>query len=176
MQKTFLNALSAGNMEYSGASFGLSDLGAWRETKDSFSIYDPAVGAGDEGFLKFADYDPFYRTYIMGAQQASRPIHYTVSPEGRLLVGPIPDKNYAMRGRYRRSPQVLAANTDVPIVSGQHDMLVWHALKTLHGSDEAPTAYQFDAVKFDIMWGNFTREYLPKMSFGTSGRAGSPLA
>lgn len=175
LQKKFTSALIISNIEYMAVSFGLTDLGGWRDGNRDFSLYDPAVGAGDESFLKRLDYDDFYALYFVGTQTAARPCHYAIAPDNALCIGPKPDKAYVFNGRYRRAAQVLAANGDVPICPEQHDIILWRAMKKLHASDEAPTSFQFDDLEYNRRWASFVRAYTPRIG-NTAGVAGSPLA
>lgn len=175
LQKKFSSALILNVMEYTGASFGLADLGGWRDGGRDYSIYDPDLGPSDEAFLIPLDYDKFYELYLIGQHDPQRPRHYANAPDGSLCIAPKPDKVYPINGRYRRAAQVLAANTDVPICAEQHDVIVWHAMKSLEGSDEAPTAFEFSDTKYQRYWNSFLRAYTPKIG-NTNGTAGSPLA
>lgn len=175
LQKKLSSSLIVNNLEYTGVSFGLSDVSKWKTLPRTWSIYDPAIGQADESFLRPVEYDAFYSKFLIGTHDAQRPGYVAVSPLGELCFGPKPDKSYMLRGWYRRTPQVLAANADVPIVPDMHDMIVWRAMKRLDGSDEAPTRFQFDSAIYENMWANFVRAYTPKIG-GLHGTGGETLA
>lgn len=105
-----------------------------------FSIYETAVGQTDEGLLSYCDWSTFRRIYMVGsaASDTGKPTYITVAPDNKLYLHPTPDKEYTLRGRYRKAPQTLSANADVPEMPEQfHDLIKWRALVLLGIYDEA---------------------------------------
>lgn len=171
LRKDFLYAASIGTMAYTSASFNIADWGKWvgdrRDAVDPefpVSIYDPAIGAADEGTLIELDWKDFRQVYVIGAQTNSRPQHYAIAPDGTFNLGPKPDKAYMVRGAYVRTAQVLAANADIPICPPQHhNVILFMALTKLYEADEAPLSMQTAARRYESLLGDLRRDQLPRI-------------
>jgi hypothetical protein len=101
------------------------------------TIYDAAIGRADETPLCQISPATWRMMYDRGAQTNGRPLHYALE-NGQFLVGPAPDKTYAIRGRYFKSAQILVNDGDVPeLPSDFHDVIKWRAIEMLHGQDGA---------------------------------------
>lgn len=133
--------LTASTSAYTAASFSITDFESWiTEGDDIFSLYLTSRGVADEGPVSYIPYDYWRRLYGRGLQTEHRPVHVSVNYSDELCFGPVPDAGYTVKGMYRRSPQVLAANDDTPIIaSAMHDIIKWRALQLLVEHDEAPT-------------------------------------
>ncbi len=129
LRAEFEDSLIASTASYSAATFNLERFGAWIGDTGSYrplTLYDPDIGVSDESPLHEIDYESWRSLYDRGAQIEQRPRHYCRAPDQTLRVGPIPDKAYTLRGEYRKSPQVLAANDDVPDMPTRfHDVIVY---------------------------------------------------
>ncbi|MYD93355.1 MAG: hypothetical protein F4Y02_06625 [Chloroflexi bacterium] len=97
------------------------------------------------------DYEAYRRThqFVVGDEQGV-PRNVAVNYENDLVVGPIPDRTYVLRGPYVRAPQMLGKDADgndlsqpdedVPIMPAQyHEAIKWKALRLLGEFDEADT-------------------------------------
>lgn len=141
MRSTFSHALTIGQSSYTPAQLGIATRfrAFVRETDDfrPLSLYDPAKGQADESEICQVTPAAWHTTYDRGVQTNSRPIHYAFEA-GKLLLGPLPDKAYTLRGWYMKSAQVLANDTDVPECPDFfHDGIKWRAIMDLHGQDTA---------------------------------------
>jgi hypothetical protein len=73
-----------------------------------------------------------------GLEEAGRPIEWSVDTQGRIVFWPTPDAAYTVRGVYRRAPQRLVADGDVPEMPEEFHDLIWlGALGKLTLFDEA---------------------------------------
>ena len=130
--------------EYDSTAMGISErFGAWLytspEARRMFSAYKTSEGRSDETILEFVDWDYFRQNVLIGtaADTTGKPVYITVDDSDRLQLYPIPDAAYTFRGRYRKAPQVLAANDDVPEMPDEfHEAIVWKSLKLLGQHDE----------------------------------------
>lgn len=103
------------------------------------SHYLIATGAAEEGPLRWLDIDTFYETQGRGVQTPGKPQFYTVDHQSRLTLSPIPDGVYQIRGKYRKSAQVLAVDSDIPEMPSEfHTIIKDAALCYLEGFDEGP--------------------------------------
>lgn len=172
----FTGTLVPGAATYTGASFNVSRFGGWiggRAGFEPLSLYDPAVGRTDEAPIRQITYDAWRQRWDRGVHDDGRPIDYTIAPDGTIRFGPAPDLAYAIRGEYRKSPQRLAANEDVPDMPEQyHDIIVWRAIKLMADSDEAIAALNLANDKYLEQKATMERDLLPEFS----ARSLRPLA
>jgi len=92
--------------------------------------------------MVYTDYRRFRESYLTGAEavadRTGQPNTFAVDTLDRMVVWPTPDRDYRLAGTYRRAPQVLTGDEDVPIIAEQfHDAIVWAATLLLHREDEA---------------------------------------
>lgn len=108
--------------------------------EDTFSVYLTSAGQTGEGWLRYVPWDDFRRTRLFGSAAADtgKPRDITVDPLNRLVVHPIPDDIYTIRGEYYQAPQILTADADVPeMPEAHHEAIKWQALILLGTFDEA---------------------------------------
>ncbi len=121
---------------------------------ETFSIFLPADGQSTEGYLEYVPWDEFRRIYLFGsnADDTGKPRIITVDPAQQLAFYPIPDAVYTIRGEYYRSPQILAADADIPEMPlAHHNAIKWRALILLGTFDEA-----FDQIP---AWATFLNKH-----------------
>jgi hypothetical protein len=101
--------------------------------------YLTSVGVADQQYLSYLDWAPFKHLYLRGSQTNNRPVHFTVDPQDRLLLGPNPNAVYTVTGEYQMSAQVLAADGDTPEMPAQfHQLIVYRAMEKYAGYRSAP--------------------------------------
>lgn len=166
----FQSNLLVGTSAYTAASFSISNFSNWVQDTESFTLYDPSLGVGDESVVRYLDWKRFKLLYLRGVQVSAKPVYYTVDQNRRILFGPLPDKAYIVKGSYIRSPQILAANNDVPICPEEfHSVIVWRALMLLAEHDEADYQRQQANIKFKEVLSTMGVTELPEMRIsGTS--------
>lgn len=168
-------ALTINDMSYSGSDLGIATrfatfLGdrivdgiAWRP----WTIYDNSIGQSDETPLREIPYLQWRTSYDRGTHTAMRPTVYAIAPDGTIRFGAKPDIAYRVRGEYRKTPQVLAANGDTPELPDRfHDIIVWRAIMLIAGHDESDPQYQQAAAKYLEMMLALQKECLPPINFG----------
>jgi hypothetical protein len=141
MRDVYTHALIIGQGSYTPAQLGIAmRFRSFIPDKPDFqpvTLYDPAIGQADETALcQISRFD--WRTmYDRGVQTNTRPVHYAID-NGKLLVGPLPDKTYTLRGSYMKAAQVLTVDADVPeLPVDYHPLIKWRAIMTVHGLDGA---------------------------------------
>lgn len=165
---------TAGALRYTAASFNLARWASWIDTDDTLTIYAEAEGAADETPLVWVrDWNLWRRMYERGAQVQNRPIHAAISPAGELCLGPAPDAIYRVRGLYRKSPQRLVENDDVPEMPGRfHELIVWEALLLLEEDGEGGALPLAKAVRRRTeLMSSLRRDQLPQPYIGAGGLA-----
>lgn len=166
MTGQFEAALTIGQQGYTGANLGLDRHAAFvaDNKMKRVSLYDPAIGYSDEGYLAVIPYRDFYPVYQVGSNRSTsdKPQVAAIADDGRLLVWPTPDKAYMLRGWRRLTPQVLAADTDVPeCPEAFHEIIQWRTLLYLGQYDEAVTQFPFWNVEFRRLLSLLEQDQLP---------------
>lgn len=145
---TFMRAQFSANLVIGQSSYSAAELGIATRFRTFFrdqdaagflphSIYDATIGVSDQSGLSEVSFEVWQMVYGRGQQQQGRPTDYALVGQ-KFNVGMVPDKAYAIRGWYRKAPQTLAADADVPDVpSHHHTVIKWKAIMDLHGADGA---------------------------------------
>lgn len=137
MQGEYSGATIPGNARYTGASWNIPRFGRFLTPTESVTI---ATGAGvaDECPLRLIEYELWRREFGRGTQIPNRPTCYAISPAGELVLGPIPNAIYTVRGLFQKIAQSLEANADIPELpdASLHTVIVWKALLLLSQFDE----------------------------------------
>lgn len=168
MQEDFQNNLVAGTQRYTAASFSISRLAEWITHDDTVTLYKTSLGPVDERELRFLPWEDFKRMYTRGVQQQNRPLHYSISPAGEFCVGPIPDDAYVVKGEYRKSPQTLVNNGDVPEMPERfHELIAWCALLLLAEHDEANLHIATAMRRKRELMDDLERDQLPQLHIGS---------
>lgn len=169
LRASFSQALSIGVTSYTPAALGITSFARWVVDTPEYqpvTIYESGNQA-QEVELRFIPYANWRISYDRGTHDANKPICWSIAPDRSLVVGPKPDKAYILRGDYQRGPQVLAADGDIPIMPDQyHQVIVWRAIMSLCGHDEAGAAYQFAKARHDPIIKNMERDLLPCVELG----------
>lgn len=167
LRREFSGTTTAGSGAYTAASWNLDDFAQWITERHAATIYLTATGPSDERHLSEIDWQDYRRLYGRGTQVNNYPTHYAISPANEFCLGAIPNATYTVRGEYVRRPQVLAANTDEPLIPVRfHDIIVWRALMLLHGHDEGGFAFQNAAANFREMLEDLERDQRPRPRIG----------
>lgn len=178
---SWLRAEFEGTLTINDASYNAAELGIatrfseWMNDTEpyrAFSIYDNSIGRADEGKIRQISYNAWKNSYDTGTHDAGRPQVWAEAPDGSIRFGPKPDKAYKVRGEYRKTPQVLAADTDQPEMPSRFHSAIWQrAIILMAASDEAVTALQTAQLEFGQNLTNMQRDCLPKFNV----RAGGPM-
>ncbi len=108
---------------------------------NTFRSYLTATGTTDRQRMKWVPWNQFrnsFQMYTGGAD--SRPTVATRNPgSGNLILYPTPDAVYSIEFEYQKTPQILAANADVPELPARyHQLIVYEALKRFGNAEDAP--------------------------------------
>lgn len=172
MRGEFSGATTAGAARYTNASWNLTRWAKWITEPDTVTLYKQSEGVADETPLLFMPWQLYRRTYGRGAQEQNRPRHYAISPAGEFCLGPKPDDTYVVRGEYRKSPQELTANGDIPEMPARfHDVIAWYALLLLAEHDEAELHIAVAMRRFRELMSDLERDQLPEIRIGADALA-----
>lgn len=101
---------------------------------------------------------------ILGVKPG-KPRYFTVDPGDNLLVSPEPAEPHTLTFDYLRTPQVLAADEDVPLLPLEfHEIIVYRALMKYAGYDETAPQYQRCEREYRELHRQMCSEQLPQMS------------
>lgn len=168
MRAEFSGQTTASNAKYTAASWSIdSRFAEWIQEAHVVTLYLTSTGVSDEGELSRITWQEWRMKYGRGTQTNNKPTEYAVSPANEFCLGPIPDDTYTVRGEYRKTAQVLAANGDTPEMPVRfHDMIWRKALMLFLGADEAA----FQVADFEIQYladlEELERDQLPRVTVG----------
>jgi len=149
-----------------GVGAGLTDLRYWH--RDTFRIFDTAIGTDDEQFLVEFEYRVFRNTYRFQAQTPARPVVFAVNPKGKaLLFGSIPDNNYTVVGEYQRIPRSFTDDNDTPDMPEHlHMMIVYKAMQYYGYYEAASEVINRGERMYKALMNQLDREQLPRVTLG----------
>jgi hypothetical protein len=149
MKTPFSFSLTPGVQRYSLATVQAAnasiDIDMYKQ--DSFSLDLP----GDTGTearsaevpLGVMAYNHFRNMYVVGypigdSTRWQQPMTAAIDDDRTLCFGPAPDLAYLIRGECWINPQILSADTDVPIMPAKyHNVIVYRAMKKYAGYESA---------------------------------------
>ena len=114
------------NQDYAPISVGLTEHASW--VKEDIRIYE---SVNDECQLIYLPWEIFRKTYFIGSNRSvtGRPTIVTVRPNNTLTFWQVPSAILTVNGEYYKSPDVMAANTDMPVMPSMfHMIIVWKGL------------------------------------------------
>lgn len=172
LRAEFEGDLVAGKNSYSAFDLGIQPRFAeWvQETARHpvFSVYNPANGRKDEQWLRQLDYVQWRQSFGFGVHDATRPTYWAIGFDNLLRIGQTPDLAYKVRGEYRKTPQVLAADTDVPEMPARFHSAIWQrAIMLMAASDEAVQSLQTATVEFSAAYRDMARDLLPPVTMNS---------
>lgn len=145
------------------AVLNLADI--FIEEQDSFRIYLKSAGVATEGRLEAIPYNDFRAMYEIGSTDDNSPSAITVTPQGELKVGPAPDGIYTISGEFYRTPQVLSANADIPIMPTRfHRLIMLRALIFYAQHEEANSIQNSSMYEYDNLLRDLERRQLPVLN------------
>lgn len=172
MRAEFTGTTSAGAARYTHNSFNLERWAVWLTGPEAISLYKQSEGAGDEGLISELVWNEFRALYVRGTHEHNRPVHYAVSPVGELCLGPTPDDAYVVRGEYRKSPQKLVNNADVPEMPERfHEVIAWYGLMLLAEHDEGQIHIATGMRRYRELMSDLARDQLPQVTISAGGLA-----
>lgn len=152
-------------------SVAISRFKRWRiDVDDSPStIYLNSAGEGTETLLPFMPWDYYKLVYKFGTEETGQPTFISVNPQDKIYLAHIPDDVYVVKGDYYRSPQILAADDDVPeMPSHFHDLIVYEAMKKYGFFESAQEVITRGDIESSRMMADLESEQLEEWSMAGS--------
>lgn len=172
MHDTFEGDIEPEMHRYSHIQMGIQRFGRWSTLPYTVSIYDKEIGKADESFIHPIPYRDYRRIYDIGDTHTGRPACFSIDPSNLILVGPVPDKEYRIRGEYYKSAQVLVNDADLPELPVRFRPIIgWFALVLLSKHDEAGFAVSAAAQNYQQYLSNLEIDQLQsvRLSYRHSG-------
>lgn len=164
LRKQFTGTLYAGKARYTQVDLAIPDFGSWPFPNSDgrrFTLFDPAIGRADEQPLPRIDYDTWLNRYDVGVPGQNRPTEFAIGDDRALYVGLTPDRQYMLRGHYRRAVQALTADDDQPYINPDlHQAIVWRALMLLGDDDESQIEVASSSANYFRFREAMIREYV----------------
>jgi hypothetical protein len=106
---------------------------------EEFQIYLTSAGIGGRHYLPYNSWDLHRQVWHTGSPNAGYPSEVSIDPRDKLRLGAKPDAVYTLTGEYQKSPQILAADADVPEMPGRfHQIIVTRAMRRYAAFHAAP--------------------------------------
>ena len=155
-------SLVAGTREYAGSSFAADfDL----PYTDTLKYQDRT------GFIRYVEWQDWVRgNYDLSASvQSGKPCAFTWSPDLKIIFDRDPDAAYPVQLEYHRTPQSLAADSDVPIIPERfHDIIIYAAIVRFAQFDKDPELMQTATMNYEEWLAKLENSQLPKLKFANS--------
>lgn len=172
MRSSFSSAaVVQGQREYDPVThFGLSRFGSWIYFEDGrerrYSIYRTSDGVAHERPIYYVSYDYALSAFFRGQQDENDPQYFTFAPDQKMLLHPIPNGSFTIKGIYQKSAQRLTVDADTPEMPVRfHDLIVNVALDMLEGHDEGRDTIIVRTPETRQMWSDLRSDQLPRIEF-----------
>lgn len=167
MRDDFEDVTSSGTKRYTAASWNLTRWAEWITDDDTVTLYEQSEGVSDEGVITYLPWYEYKTLYDRGEQTNDRPLHFSISPAGEFCLGPTPDGTYVVRGQYRKSPQTLSENAEIPEMPARfHELIAWYALVLLAEHDEGQFHVAIAQRRYRDLMSELERDQLPRITIG----------
>lgn len=98
--------------------------------------YLTSSGIGSQYHLGYLTWEDFCTIYRIGTVQEGPPVHVTIDPQNKLVLGPTPNDIYTITGEYQKSPQTLASDSDEPELPARFHMLLVYEAMRIYANDQ----------------------------------------
>lgn len=147
MRSTFTVNTVSGTDTYAYTACTDSRLGAvisrffrwWLFDEDgdmNITCYLTSSGVGSEAYLIFMPWSDFRQLYKKGTQTNGTPVHVTIDPQNKLVLGPKPNAIFTINGEYQMSPQTLSVDADEPEMPSRFQRLIVYMAMEKYGASK----------------------------------------
>lgn len=133
----------------------------------NMTAYLTASGVAAEYYLNYMDWASFRDVWRRGVQTDNPPVAFSIDPQNKIALGPVPNAVYTITGEYQMSAQTLALDADIPEMPADfHMLIVWKALLDYAGEAAAPEAFTRAQVRAGPLMAALKLDQLPQIGFG----------
>lgn len=168
MRKTVTGPLAIGVGVYAASALNVLvlDFGRWQLDTGDYTVrlYNSAT-PGPPRDLAWLPYEEFQERYLTQTVANGAPVHWSVAPDKRLLLGPKPNvSTYTISADYWAKPTAMVLDTDEPGMPEQfHMLLVWRALVEVAGFDAAPEVEARARRNLRTAWADLLDDQAPRI-------------
>lgn len=125
-------------------------------------------GYSDEQWIKFIKWDLFRDTRLRNANRfaVGRPIEFSIRPDKSLVVWPIPSDNYSVDGEYWKAPLAFVNDTDYPVFTKNHMVIVYNALMRYADYVADPNLFAFGQNQYFRLITKLEQDRMPSVQLG----------
>jgi hypothetical protein len=167
LQDDFSFLTADGAQNYTLAAADLTDLATWKHDEETdLTIYS---SVSDEQYLIYVPWSTFKAAYMFGNNRTAkgRPTIATIKPDNSMSLWMIPDGIYTVTGEYFKKAQTLSANTDVPLIPTQYQMIiVWRALTYYGAFAAAGEKFMQGQNEYRRILKEMEKHQLPQITWG----------
>ncbi len=140
MSGEFSFLTTPGQGTYTATQAGIaSRFDSWRLNSIRMGLTPP----NDQIKLAQISFDEYRAVYQTGPQPLGRPVAVSETMDMKLALGNTPDAAYTVVGEYKKAPQTLALDADVPEMPSQfHTAIVYRALMMYGRYENAAEVFQ----------------------------------
>ena len=163
---SFVTVAEQAEYAYASAPLSLADFGRWVD--DCFRIYKTSI-SNEQWLTQWRNYDAFRDTFLLGSQrtQYGQPANITISPSKSLILALAPDDtSYTISGYYYKTPDVMDADADIPIIPARfHKLIAYNAIQLLAVNESAAELFEWGKIRSERMNAMLESDQLPPMIF-----------
>lgn len=163
LRTEFSGSISGATNEYTAAALGITDFGTWE--KNDFRVYS---AISDESIVCYVPWAEFRMHYMLGTArtQTGRPIVFTVKPDKKVRIFPVPDAAYTLVGEYFKAPIAMADDDDEPPFPEQFHMgVVWRAMMFYGSYSSEADKYAMGKDEYKKVIRGLERDQLPPITW-----------
>jgi len=164
LRLTFSKVLTPNDGTYTSTDLSLTSLKDY--ATEDWRIF---LAAADECEITYMEWKDFRLAYQMGSSltQTGRPIAFSVMPDDTVVLFPIPDAAYTLKGEYFRGNHEMTANADEPIFHDDfHWAVIWKALTYYASEYGEPDKFATGNRELNKLVRMMEKKYLPRLTWG----------
>lgn len=148
---------------------GPADLANWRmiDPSEAVSLYKDSPR--DENYLTYYPWDDFRSQFVFAEdpdQAPARPQIFTIQPDNKIRLWPVPNDIYTLRGEYYRIPHELVNTNDTPLFKRFHRVIGYNALMRYAAWAEEPLTYANAQKEYNKLIDKLELDQAPGISLG----------
>jgi len=164
LRKEFSKVLTPADGSYTATDLSISDFQEF--APEDWRIF---LNASDESEIYYMEWKDFRLAYQIGTSltQTGRPIAFSIKPDDTVVLYPIPDLAYTLKGEYFRAHHEMTANDHTPIFHADyHWAVIWKALTYYASEYGEPDKFTTGTREFRKILRRMEKKYLPRVTWG----------
>lgn len=126
------------------------------------SVYGKFSGSTSWYPLTYVDFQAWQDYVRMQPTAQSQPTSYTLKPNKRIELHPVPVNDFLIRGLYVKKPQQLVNDFDVPILPEEfHPLIIYQAMMLYAQYETAPEIFQAGVQGYNRLYNRMLNSETP---------------